>query len=73
MINVRTILMYSNGLQTTGAVRLPEKDLIHVFFSANTIFIGKIEQPSEAIKIGVSLVVMETTKTQQNRLETVQS
>ena len=32
MINVRTILMYSNGLQTSGAVRLPEKDLIHVFF-----------------------------------------
>ena len=32
MRNVRTILMYSNGLQTTGAVRLPEKDLIHVFF-----------------------------------------
>ena len=32
IINVRTILMYSNGLQTTGAVRLPEKDFIHVFF-----------------------------------------
>ena len=32
MRNVHTILMYSNGLQTSGAVRLPEKDLIHVFF-----------------------------------------
>lgn len=32
MISVHTILMYSNGLQTTGAVRLSEKDLIHVFF-----------------------------------------